>query len=322
MAVPTKTTATFEVFWVGLSQRADDLDGQSEIILRYRVRRLGGSANDVLFDSTDYQLLHEEGVVPKLGQDYGSWYGATPDAPWQQTARCREVNYSHASQNGVVDIECRFTTMYAINYWTFPPDPQINNGQPYTHLPSYVEYSSSLRPMEAYRRFWSTNPPTGTATDITSDIGGLAYKTASKGMIIEVPQTRVRLRFILDCSNTSNPALPKMIDQYNTIEDYFGYINSATFMNFPAGSLLCEGANMVHLQNEYYELVIDFLFDEFYHFSQQADVHPNGQVVYDNNNDPKVVKWVRPTRPNTDFNNIFAGDPIGKAITERGWWDY
>lgn len=328
MAVPTLSTTTFDVYWVGLQMKADDRGGQSEIIMTLRVKKKAQQGNnnetqDITFDRNDYEKLIIEGVVPNLGTDYGTFVAAVREAPWQETARLREVNYGHVSQNGIIEIVLRFATLYQVNPLTFPDT--VNGANPEViDLPGAIELTSGLRPMEAFRRFWATNPPTGTVTDITSDIGGLPYATQTKGMIIEVPQTRARVRWILDASVTG------MLAQYAKVEPYINTMNSQTFLGFPAGSLVCEGINMVHLQHEYYELVFDFTYDRFYHFSQQADVHVNGQVQLVNGA-PKTVKWVRQTRTAADFNLLFSSaTPPSTSLTytetaqkntiTKGWW--
>jgi hypothetical protein len=112
-------------------------------------------------------------------------------------------------------------------------------------LPVTVEYQGSTRATLLYKSGWTTQPPT--ASDATSaDIGGSTIQGLI-GFESSVPQIRIRLRFVLDNS------VLKMIDQYTNIASYLNTINNDTFLNIPAGMLICEGISMVHLHQEFYD---------------------------------------------------------------------
>lgn len=220
--------------------------------------------------------------------------------------QCRSIEFE-AGKNGACICNLTFSGNVAIKPST------LTGATPYAHLPAYCEYNASLRTTEIWRRGWTTTPPT--AADATGDIGGFELASTKGGVPTEVPQVRIRLRFVRDADAAS------MLSQATTVTTYIGKINSQTFMGYPAGSVICEGMNMVHLNQEYYETVLDFLYDSFNHHSQVPDLNPDGTVKETASGEAEVVKWKRITRTSTDFNAIFGGNATLKAIVEKGYWD-
>lgn len=317
MPVPY-STATYNRYLTNSSTTTSDIDGTTTCVLVYTIERKDKTVID--YNGADYDLMITEGVLPNIGKDMLSWSGSSRGP--QETARLREIEFS-SNKVGNCTATCRFTTLYATHPKTIDPahtQPTGNAPAAYFHLPSNVEYSASLRSMRTWRRTWATTPASLAAVDISpSDIAGFAASGGQQGMITEVPQVRIRMRFVLDATVT------KMVDQYAQISAYIGKKNSVAFLNFPVGSVICEGITMGHLQQEYYEIILDFLYDDYYHFEQVPDYMSDGTLDINSLGNARTVKWVRTTRSTADFNLIYG--TAGPAATwlknqvERGYWD-
>lgn len=278
-------------------------DNVTTVSLQYVIGRLDGAT--VNYNGDDYKNMVTELMLPQMGMDLSTWE-TVPLTNAQSLCRLREIEFE-SIKTGECIATCRFSTLYTIKPST------LSSATPYTHLPATAEFTSQLRAMKAWRRTWATNPPTG--SDQTSDIAGFAAANGRDGMIIEVPQVRFRARFVQDATVT---------DMDNTVTQMLNYvnkINSATFFNFPAGSVICEGISAVKVNGEFYEIIFDFLYDSYNHHEQVPDYDPLGQVDINNSGNANVVKWTRVNRSSTDFNNIYAGDADLKAIIEKGYWN-
>lgn len=277
-----------------------DIDGQTTTTIAYHVRRLDDAV--VEYDGADYKRLQSEGIIPALGQTYVSWAGVS--SAQLTFAKCRNIEFD-ASKTGTCIVTVGFTTPIAIK-------PNTLQGTPYALLPAHCEFATNIRTMETWRRGWTTPPPA--ASDVSTDIGGFELTSTQGGIPIEVPQVRLRLRFIRDAEVAS------MLSQATTVTTYIGKINSATFFGYPAGSVICEGMNMVHMQQETYEVVIDFLYDPYNHHEQVPTLNPDNTIKENAAGEAAEVKWKRITRTSTDFNAIFGGDATLKAFVEKGYW--
>ena len=68
------------------------------------------------------------------------------------------------------------------------------------------------------------------------------------------------------------------------------------------------------------EVIFEFLYDKFFHFSQVATIDADGRPKMTTSGQLSEVKWMRLPRTATDFNNIYAGDTALKSYVEDGWW--
>lgn len=180
----------------------------------------------------------------------------------------------------------------------------------YLHLP--VAYESSAQPRQAiiYRTGWSVSPPA--ASDASADIGGSAITGAKDGVLSDVKQIRFNLRA------TQNATVNPMSSFFTNSQVVIGKRSSATFMGFPAGSVVCEGVTMNPAKNHYYEVTYQFVYDEWYGHDQVVTMDPDGRARQGTSG-PTEVKWRRMPRTGYDFNNIYP-DATFKAQAERGWY--
>lgn len=314
MAIPTVSTS-FERWFISSDAIYNELDGTSTIVDVYHIKLKSVApwtpitpTGVVSWDGADYEKLIAEGVIPANGTDRAAWLPAAYpvcDFP-QGTMRCRSTEIT-TNKTGDIRVTITWTTLYSVQPST------IGTATVYKGLPATMEWQGGTRTMKAWRRTWATNPPT-TSNATATDIGGFNYSGKIEGVNQQVPQVRVRIKFTIDASQVS------MISQYTNVSGYIGCINSATFMNFPIGTVICEGITMGKLQHEYYELIFEFLWDKFAHHDQVPATEGDGQIEEDSQGNAKTVKWERIDRTSVDFNNIYGGDATLKALVETGYW--
>lgn len=169
-------------------------------------------------------------------------------------------------------------------------------------LPIFMSRNTRL-----YRDPVTTAPPAG--LDITAaDIGGTA-----KDVDVDVKQIGLKLRLVVDSNSLPIAGYPVLTNGLvGVISAYLGKKNSVSFFNFPAGSLVCSGATINHLESEFYEVAMEYLYDEYFHHSQYAVKASDGRVEMDNAN-PKTVYWTRPVRGAVNFDDIFPAGDLGKS---------
>ena len=296
-------------------------------------------ALDVSTDEWKSTLIRAE-LVPYHGFLYEDWIGKRVltgnasgtllDQPCDtglESARCEGYQISTDSRGDVI-MTVRFGTYYRVkytNYW----GPQYNYlpADEEKLLPAQVEVSGGRREMMMYRRNW-TIPPSATVDKTPADIGGdPAIVGGEKGIPIDVPQARVRLRIIKD---TYTCAMNEIIPQVILAQ---GKRNETQFLDFPAQTLVLENVQVVKLEGSYYELVFDFVWDKYYECSQVPEYDIDGKVKMDNNGvNLADVRWMRIERDLYEFNDFFfrtfsdfnAATPIQwdeqKEYAQKGYW--
>jgi hypothetical protein len=295
--MPSSTTFTWEDK-SRTTQCGDIGDTHSVTVVRH-IYRIDGTTLDVLEAP---KLMEDEGAIPRRGDL--AYPGSNPNVTWQQYLRYRGYRIEQLPNKAGAQMTHTWDTMYTM---VVRPGPTA-----YFHLPAYIEATSSSRSTKVFRTAWTTNPPA--ALDATTaDIGGTTVQGLGDGMAWPVNQTRIRLRFTQDATAAS------MISQMTRLASYNNTTNSATFLNCAANTLICEGVSANWVRNEFYEVVFDFLYDEWYHHEQVPAISADGRVrrtaagaVFD-------VRWKRLPRTSTDFNNIYGGDTNLKAIVEAGY---
>ena len=244
----------------------------------------------------DVALLGSEGVIPAEGD---LWPGT---GTWHPLCRFRNCSYE-TLPGGVVQITLNWSTRYIV-------DPVNGNAD---QMPIVMEYGTRVRSQTIFRSGWSVSPPASLNAS-TTDIGGTSLKSSDEGSTIDVAQCNVRLRAVQDATVTTTSAAA------STLSNYVGKINSATFCGFAAYSLICTGLSINKLEGEFYEVVFEFLFDQWYHHEQTATIAADGRPLRTAAGELSEVKWKRLARTSTDFNNIFGGDARLKLRAENGWW--
>lgn len=169
-------------------------------------------------------------------------------------------------------------------------------------LPIFMSRNTRL-----YRDPVTTAPPAG--LDITAaDIGGTA-----KDIDVDVKQIGLKLRLIVDANSLPIAGYPVLTNGLvGVISAYLGKKNSVSFFNFPAGSLVCSGATINHLESEFYEVAMEYLYDEYFHHSQYAVKATDGRPEMNGTN-TATVYWTRPVRGAVNFDDIFPAGDLGKS---------
>jgi len=313
-------TTTYQVYFISSVAKMADLGGESEIVQVYLIRRHDDAVID--YNAQDFSTMNDEAAIPLIGSLFSDWQSSSDHgAGWQALARCRGYIFETVNP-GRCKVTVTWTTMAAgdpktFATWTNSPNPAQ------MLLPSSVEYQASTR-SDKYWRVGSAasspvmTQPSNTLNVSSADIGGAAvnYK---EGIDVQIPQVRFRMRLMRDAS------IAPMKDQFAIVSSYLNKMNSHVFFDFVNGSLICEGVNMVKLENEYYEVIFDFLYDANYFHSQVPEMEPWGDVAITAGTPPTIkrVDWKRNVYAQVNFNNIFtasASDVATKAYLAQGFW--
>lgn len=281
-----------------LDQRAVALGGESEINIVRIIKKIDGSA---LNPVTEYEAMITDGALPII--DYDD-YGATTS--WQQFCKARSIQVQQLENGKAVQASISFRTKYVIS--------PCSTETEITMLPAQYSFVTASRNLKLHRMSWTTNPPT-TSANTTGDIGGTSVTGADGFESVQIGQVRIRFRA------TQDATVVPITTAATALTNYSNTTNSAAFCGFPAYSLICEGVNIEKEQgNEFYEVIFEFLYDKFFHFSQVATIDADGRPKMTTSGQLSEVKWIRLPRTATDFNNIYAGDTDLKSYAENGWW--
>lgn len=245
----------------------------------------------------DIGLMLTEGVLYYEGSTYP---GGT--MLWEQFARFRGYQLQTVP-GGAVRIELEWTTQYIL-------DPVTGNTY---QLPVRTEFNARTRTMQLYRTGWATSPPAALNATV-ADIGGTGIAGQDQGSSTQVSQVAIRLRATQDATATS------IIDAATTLSNYIGKTNNDTFLGCVPYSLVCEGVSVVPKDGEFYEVIFEFLFDQWYHHEQVPILAADGRPQRTAAGELADVRWRRLARTATAFNNIWAGDARLRALAEGGYW--
>lgn len=286
--------------------------GKSSIEVTYRVQSNVGSPGSAPAGiDLPYGLdlvLADTGVLPKVGSAFPA--PGTGSARWQTSALCRSLRAQPADK--YIDVVATFDTMY---FAASGSDVKMNKAGTVSfapagvYVPARTVFQSSKRSANAWRGGWSTNPPAG--SDSTTDIGGSMISTGRTPTRIDVAQMKIRMKLLMD-TESQTPA-----DIAAVAAAYVGKRNSDTFLGFSAGTLVCDSANVQQVEHEFYELAMEYTWDEWNHHNQTPDVDPAGAVKM-SGNVVQTVFWKRETRSSVAFNDLF-GSP---ATDQGGVWRY
>ena len=293
MPTYTKTMTDVQV-------RSVELGGTNEVTTTVAVRRLDDAFINI---DTEISAIQNENHIPELDEVY-----ATPAAGmlWERYAVCRSISYRLIGGGRAVVFTCVYSTQFA-------EDPSVRGT---FILPSRTDYVARVRSTNIYRTGWTTAPSN---TNASGDIGGTAVSNGTAAKSEQVPQLQIRVSLTSDAF--TNP-----MTQVATLSSTFmDKISSATFAGFPAGTLICEGFSVQKNGNglNFYDVVYEFLYDQWYHLEQVCDTDEKGYPLLNNSKAPSVVKWKRVARSTVDFNDLFkVGATIDTAWRRRtleGW---
>ena len=330
------STATFERWFVSSSEHYDDIGGTSTITQEYIIRR--NDEHVVNYNGEDLNIMIVEGVIPAVGDLYVDFDAASARGLWQWLCRCRSVDFTTIDAAGRCKVTVIWSTMAAVDPKTIAILPgTIPNPNPIkTLLPSSIEYQATVRSTTMYQ-YGTTGtamsaPPSvsGNAPNIilvdksASHIGGLTVKDL-QGIDHDVAQCRIRMRLVRDAT------VAKMTDNWSVVKNYIGKMhlsNNTTnaaarqFFGFDNGTIICENVTMTKLQDEYYEIVFDFLWDEYNFCDQKVTMEPWGDPKLNGNTlQYEEVLWQRKPRTPVDFNAILSSEPDTKTFLQRGYWE-
>lgn len=281
-----------------LDQRAVALGGESEVNIVRIIKKIDGSA---LNPVTEYEAMITDGALPII--DYDDYGVGTS---WQQFCKARSIQVQQLENGKAVQASISFRTKYVIS--------PCSTETEITMLPAQYSFVTASRNLKLHRISWTTNPPT-TSANTTGDIGGTSVTGADGFESVQIGQVRIRFRA------TQDATVVPITTAATALTNYSNTTNSAAFCGFPAYSLICEGVNIEKEQgNEFYEVIFEFLYDKFFHFSQVATIDADGRPKMTTAGQLSEVKWIRMPRTATDFNNIYAGDTDLKSYAENGWW--
>jgi hypothetical protein len=268
--------------------------------LMRRVRRKNGNAIDLFLD-IDRMVV--QGVLPQPMQRLTTGV-PTVTQRTVDTMRCAEFSYTVDAKGLTLTANLLYTSPYFV-------DGVVANA---LILPSSSSYQTVTRVAKVYRTGWATDPPL--TADTTTDIGGTAMQGAGATATMLVPQVRFRITLTQDASVSAN----YMNTTANGLAAYIGTRNSSAFGPFAAGSLVCEGMNFTQTRMPYYEVTVDYLYDDWGHHEQVAQVGADGRPNFTSGNLSSVF-WKRPALLTSDFNLIFGSPPVAafQNRTIRGW---
>lgn len=178
-------------------------------------------------------------------------------------------------------------------------------------LPCEVLPIFMSRNIKIYRDNPGMTQPSNTLDKSLSDIGG-----SPKEIDVDVKQIGLKLRMVVDANTLpmiGNGTIDGMVD---VAYAFLGYKNSQPFLGNIVGSLVCTGANINHLESEFYEFALEFLYDQYYHQSQMPDMASDGRPDRETVSGVtkiKTVYWTRPVRGGVDFNEIWPSGDLGKS---------
>lgn len=263
------------------------------------VRQVVKNNGSVWTLNADVASAVTEGVVPKQAETLiAPTTGVTERA--SRGMRCAGWSYSVDPTHKRLTFTITWTGMGFTDQFGSSPD---------VILPSSTSYNAVTRMAKIYRRSWTTVPPPG--ADASSNIGGTAVGDSGATITVHVPQVRMRVSLIGDAS---------VVDMQTAMQNVIGFtgkINSHTFAGFPIGTVICEGVNIVQTTMPRFEVVADFLYDDWAHHEQVATNGADGRPNWSGSN-LADVRWVRSTRVSDNFNNLFAST-AQRDRTLKGW---
>ena len=275
-------------------------------------------AHDILQDTTTGGP-----VIPDIGDPYPIPNAYVTAKAWQANCITRSHAFRPDGRGCAVDIE------YSSRYFYIPANagkglgPQVEALANATtiaaglYLFAQMQPTQRVRPTTIYRDGWTTGP--NPANDKSAaDIGG-----TPKRREVDVVQTALRLRLVVDSESLA------IRDVSNILNQYAGKKNSAVFYGCAVGTLICQSGSVNHLEHEFWEVILELLYDEWAHQTQVAELDIDGQPKMSQaapNTLPNYadVRWVREARTGVDFNQIFPAGDLGasqkwQAYTGR-WW--
>lgn len=314
MATPVKKTTNYDCYLIGTELSHPDYDEAETITETWRIK-FKESRFGIINPEEVYEGLVKENAVPAFGEDFDTWcVGRNPamnPANGWGSAYCIGVEYIKTNDGSVI-VQC---------IWSNRKKQTDVYGGVKNAYPLSIETSAQQRETVLYKRSWSATPPLPTFDQSAAISGSNVANNTRDGMPYYVNQNRYRIRRAF---NVLDHSLLSVIQLFSA---HVGKRNSAVFMNNAIGTMEFEGFNIVKLEGPFYEIVFDFIYDQFAFHSQTVGLAADGLPITDNTGlNLTDVKWTRPTKGSFDFNIITWQITLNtintdvKPIMEQGYW--
>lgn len=190
----------------------------------------------------------------------------------------------------------------------------------------YVKQTRTIgtRTISLYRRpTFTVGFSNGTQTwPPTADIGGTKVDINGNAQSYQIAQQTVVIEQLRDRTASSTTA-----DDPNwptVLTTYAGKRNSAAFLGWAIGSVLCTGIQ-ASLDDEVWRISATFLFDDWYHLVQVPIAMPSGlsslstglTIAGEQQRQTRVVVWFQPYPDTADFSTLY-GATVSNQFTQAG----
>jgi hypothetical protein len=301
---------------ISLEKAQADIWGASRITERWHIQSVTPTTA-VNFE--DINAIYNDPVgggflLPRVGFPYVPPTGS--GLTWEESCLVRSIDWAKAGLGLVATIT--YTTRYfetkagtarglAADKDNLTDATTLSN--PQLLLGCMMMPTIRTRAIKAYRIDGSSalTAPDPAVDRSVADIGGIQVVTE-----IDVRQINYKLRMYIDADSISTR------DVATFAGAYVGHRNSDTFFGNAPNTMICDGVAINHLEGEYWELVIDYLYDEYSFHSQEPALAPDGKplVITGKYSD---VRWVREKRSALAFNDIWPVGDLGKSLKFQAW---
>lgn len=297
----------YRAFLKGVTANQGDIWDVHTITERWQVEKTALNPSNVVEVGPlePHAIIYDATQGGPVIKNIGEQYGAGTD--WMSGALVRRLSWGLPEGNRItVDVE--YSTRYFESKYAKgmgPTEESIENAEVLEQglfLPCMVIPTFRTRSMKMYRDNPGMTGPNATNNMSTTDIGGI-----QKVRDIDVRQTALRLRFVVDVNSGGIDYLT------GVLQAYVGKKNSDAFLGYGAQNLICDGAAINHLEHEFYEVVIDYLYDEYFHHSQILQMDNDGKPRM-NGDDYADVRWAREERQAVAFNDIWPTGALGESM--------
>lgn len=310
-----KTSAKFQAFRRRCTISQGDIFDVHTIAEQWIVKSVGSTpAAPIAFPADINQILSDTSsggpVIPSIGYPYGT------GTSWQDSCRLRSINWSQEGTSAVADLQWSTRYFYTDVAKGLAPNVEaIGNATVLAaglFLPAQAVPVIRTRSTKLLRDNPGMTGPNASNDKTGNDIGGIVKRTNADAV-----QVGIRMRLIIDAESLSIDAVTGIV------QAYAGKKNSHAFMGYGVGNLICGGGSVNHLENEFWEVVMEYLYDEYFHHSQEAEIGADGRPLMNGTNYANV-QWVRQARGAVNFNDIFPTGDLGESYKYQcfagKWW--
>jgi len=311
-----RTGTNFTANRISLEKSQGDIWGTSRITERWHVASVT-PATAVNFEDINAILNETVGggfLLQRVGYPYVPPSGS--GTTWEETALLRSIDWQKSGLGLVATLtyttryfEVKAGTAKGLDRTVDDVTAATTLGSAQLLLGCMLMPTIRTRAIKAYRIDGSSalTAPSPTVDRSVSDIGGIQVVTD-----IDVRQVNYKLRMYLDADEQP------ISTTVAAVGGFVGLRNSDTFLGRAPQTMICDGISVNHLEGEYWELVIDYLWDEYSFHSQEPALAPDGKplVITGKYAD---VRWVREKRATAAFNDLWPDGDYGKSLKFQAW---